>query len=314
MKIAVVIPLYNKRETILRCLDSVRAQTRRPDEIVVVDDGSTDGGAEQVASWTGPDLRMVRQPNGGVAAARNRGVAEAASEWVAFLDADDEWLPGFLAATAHAAARQGDAGVVFTNLRLSTSRTAWLPGGPGGVLQDYFAFFVANRGHGMSASSVLVRREVLLRAGGFPAGRTHGEDLDTWTRLAWETRVAYVPEVLAIYHVIGSTRAMDAGRRPVAAGLAHCVQMCRERLRDGRVPVALRRSTRAYAQMLSVMCARELKDAGDAAGALRALGMTFPPAATPRALRLHVGAFLRSACPAALLNLLRTGRSGLASS
>lgn len=310
MRIAVVIPLYNKKDTLLRCLASVRAQTRRPDEVVVVDDGSSDGGADLVAAAPHEDLRLVRQANGGVSAARNRGVAEARADWVAFLDADDEWHPDFLQLASRAATPE--VGVVFTNLRLSTSRAAWMAGALDERGRDYFAFFVANRGHGMSASSVLVRREVLLRAGGFPAGRTHGEDLDTWTRLAWETRVAYVPEVLAIYHVTGSTRAMDAGRIPVAAGLSHCVQMCRERLRDGRVPVALRRSTRAYAQMLSVMCARELKDAGDAAGALRALGMTFPPAATPRALRLHAGAFLRSACPAALLNLLRTGRSGLA--
>ena len=305
MSITVVIPLYNKAGTIGRALDSVLAQTLLPDEILVVDDGSIDGGAEVVAARTDATLRLIRQPNGGVSVARNRGVAEARSDWVAFLDADDEWLPGFLAAVSGMAARAPEVGVVFSNLRLSSAGEPWLTAGESGRLRDYFDYFVAQRGHGMSASSVLVRCEVLRRAGGFPAGRTHGEDLDTWTRLAWEAPVAYVPEVLAVYHVAEAGRAMQAGAERVAAGLSHCAQLCRERLQAGRVPESLVRSTRCYAQLLELMGARELKDAGHALRALRALARAFPQALGTGGSGRYVHAVLRCLCPAGLLEMRR---------
>ena len=306
MSVAVVIPLYNKAATIARALTSVQAQTLPPDEVLVVDDGSTDGGADVVAAQMHPALRLIRQPNGGVSVARNRGANESRSDWVAFLDADDEWHPAFLASVIRMAEQEPQVGVVFSNLRLSTGPAAWLAGDESGRLRDYFDFFVRNGGHGMSASSVLAKRSVLLKVGGFPPGLTHGEDLDTWTRLAWETPVAFVPEVLAVYHVAESGRAMQAGGSRVAAGLAHNAQRCLEQLRDGRVPPALIRSTRVYAQMLNTMCARELKDAGHTMDALQALARTFPPVITVPALGRYTHAVLRSLCPSVLLGLRRT--------
>jgi hypothetical protein len=312
MNVCVIIPLYNKLGTIRRAVGSVRAQTCPPSGLVVVDDGSTDGSAAALTAWLRPGERLVQQPNGGVSLARNRGVAEVRSEWVAFLDADDEWHPDFLAAAARAVAAAPDVGVVFTNLRLSTSTQPWLASAPSGRLPDYFDFFVANRGHGMSSSSVVVRRDLLLRVGGFPAGLHHGEDLDVWTRLAWEASVAYVPEVLATYHVTGSPRAMEAGRAQVAAGLAHGIDLCREQLRVHRVPAPLCRSTRAYAQMLAVMQARELKDDQQPAAALRALRRAFPPPAGLRDWRLYTGALARCLTPRPLLQWQRRARAGRA--
>ncbi|MFI4903425.1 MAG: glycosyltransferase family 2 protein, partial [Burkholderiales bacterium] len=95
MRVSVVMPMYNGEAYVAEALDSVLAQTRPADEIVVVDDGSHDASAAIVARYSG--VRYVRQANGGCAAARNRGVAEAGGDVVAFIDQDDRWLPGHLA-------------------------------------------------------------------------------------------------------------------------------------------------------------------------------------------------------------------------
>src|SRR5437868_12130431 len=95
-EISVVIPLYNKERFIARALQSVFAQTFRDLEVIVIDDGSTDRSLEVVARFSDPRLRVIRQANAGPGAARNRGARESTSEFIAFLDADDELLPEFL--------------------------------------------------------------------------------------------------------------------------------------------------------------------------------------------------------------------------
>ena len=91
--VSVIIPTYNRGSNIERTLDSVLAQTLAPSEILVVDDGSTDGTADWIEAHYGEKVRVIRQQNQGVAAARNRGLKEAKGEYVAFLDHDDIWLP-----------------------------------------------------------------------------------------------------------------------------------------------------------------------------------------------------------------------------
>lgn len=94
--VSVVIPLYNKGPYVERTLNSVLAQTHQPCEIIVVDDGSTDDGPERVLRFKDPRILLIKQENGGPGAARNQGLAKASGKYVAFLDADDEWLPFFL--------------------------------------------------------------------------------------------------------------------------------------------------------------------------------------------------------------------------
>lgn len=231
MKISVVIPLYNKRATIRRALDSVRAQTVSPFEVLVVDDGSTDGGAEQVAAmacW----CRLIRQQNAGVSAARNRGARECCGDWVAFLDADDEWLPGFLAAITTLVRAYPAAGLCAAAYFLQppggVRRRNVLRGLPvafqSGIFPRYF-YVAAQSAPPVCSSAVAVRRDRLLMLGGFPEGVAVGEDLLTWARFAAAAPLAYTREPLAVFHQDeGCVRARRPSREPdpgdpVGAGL-----------------------------------------------------------------------------------------------
>lgn len=234
--ISVVIPLFNKEATVARALRSVLAQTFQDFEIVVVNDGSTDNGAQRVGGDS--RIRLVNQPNAGVAAARNRGVAEARGEVVAFLDADDEWLPEFLE-TVCALMREHPQSEMFATLYFKV--------GPDGQrrparlsdtdLSDYFRVASASEPP-VNASCVAVRKRALEEIGGFPIGIQSGEDLLTWARLAVRAPVAYRAEPLAVFHRDGDEavtgipmRFPDAGD-PVGLGLRELPQ--RPSLREYR--------------------------------------------------------------------------------
>ncbi len=122
LRISAVIPVYNRAHLIGRAIESVLRQSKPPAEIIVVDDGSTDGTREQVASF-GNVVRYVYQPNSGAAVARNRGVREAESEWIAFLDSDDLWLETHLERMARAiCATSGIARFYFADTILTAAR------------------------------------------------------------------------------------------------------------------------------------------------------------------------------------------------
>lgn len=207
--ISVVIPLYNKAPHIRRALDSVLHQSMQDFECVVVDDGSTDGSGDRVQEMLDPRIRLMRQANAGASLARNKGIELARYPLIAFLDADDEWLPDFLAANVEMHRRHPEIAASFTNYRRQPEgKAVFHCAKPGArVLRDYFAFCLSHHGCGMWTSAVMARRETLLQIGGFPPGRALGEDLDTWARLAWSGPVAFIPEVHAIYHCdAGSSR------------------------------------------------------------------------------------------------------------
>ncbi len=204
--ITVIIPLYNKADSISQALDSVLAQTYPNFEVVVVDDGSTDGGAAVVEQFDDPRIRLIRQENGGVSAARNRGIAEARGEHVAFLDADDVWMPEFLEEIAalqreYPACRAQATNYIFnSNGVKSPTILRRLPfKGERGVLTNYFE--VASCSHPpVWTSAVCIERALLQEIGGFPVGIKSGEDLLTWARIAVRTQWAYSMRALAQYN------------------------------------------------------------------------------------------------------------------
>src|SRR3954471_13199867 len=117
--VSVVIPLYDKGHCVLTTLSSVASQGRTDFEVIVVDDGSTDGSAELVKTAGLPYLRLIQQKNAGVSAARNRGISAAQGKWIAFLDADDLWSHDHLEGLLQSAAGTS-AIAVFSNLRLQS--------------------------------------------------------------------------------------------------------------------------------------------------------------------------------------------------
>jgi glycosyltransferase involved in cell wall biosynthesis len=131
VRFSVVIPTYNRATLVSRAISSVLDQLYQPVEVIVVDDGSTDA-TETVVRGFGGIVRYVWQQNGGGATARNRGVREATSEWVAFLDSDDVWAPAHLEHLAHAiSATEGSAALYFDDMELpdTADRTWWRLGG-----------------------------------------------------------------------------------------------------------------------------------------------------------------------------------------
>lgn len=208
--ISVVIPLYNKRDKIERTIRSVFNQTFQDFEIIIIDDGSTDGSAEIVKNLDDKRIHLIHQTNSGVSVARNRGISEAHGELIALLDGDDEWKPEYLETQYDLSNRYPECRVFAVNYETCDSNGKITPTiinalpftGEDGELTNYFE--VASCSHPPICSiSIMVRKGVFDQIGGFPIGVRSGEDLLTWARLACHNKIAYSRRVLARFNVEG---------------------------------------------------------------------------------------------------------------
>lgn len=209
-KITAVIPAYNNGDYLCRSINSVLAQTRPADEIIVVDDGSTDGTAEKIKSF-GLKVKYLHQNNAGASAARNTGIQAATGNWIAFLDADDEWLPHHLQTQVDLLARNPhlawSTGNYYRCLCEENRRKPHLEINKAksiaqekDTFQNYFhAFF---RDAGGCTDTMLIKKSALLEAGLFNTRQPRANDMDMWWRIAYRwPEVGYVSEPLAIYHL-----------------------------------------------------------------------------------------------------------------
>ncbi len=229
MKFSVIIPLYNKAPYIRKALESVLAQTYTDYELIIVDDGSTDGSAEIAeaileevirqqgykakgmengeADNTAPHRliassphRLLRQQNAGVSAARNAGVAQAHAEYIAFLDADDWWEPTYLERMAQLIEDYPDAGLYACNyVYYKPGKTHVALNIPTGYI-NYPKAYYESTAMPVWTGAAMIPRKVFEEMGGFPLGIKLGEDFLLWSKIALRYPVAFLNEALAYYN------------------------------------------------------------------------------------------------------------------
>lgn len=207
MRTSVVIPAYNAESTLAAALGSVVGHAADM-EVIVVDDGSTDATARVVATF-GDHVRLLSTPNRGVSAARNTGISESNGGLVAFLDADDLWLPGKLA-RQWGAMRETGADASYTGKRTVGPDLAPLQDVVAEPEDDLLAALLWSCV--IPISSLVVRREVLVEIGGFDETYMQCADWELFLRLARGASIVAVPDPLILYR-LGSTRmSSDVGR------------------------------------------------------------------------------------------------------
>ncbi len=200
LSISVIIPAYNVESYLAEAIDSALLQTVPPAEIIVVDDGSTDG-TQRVAERFESKIRYFRQPNARSGRARNRGLAEARSDWVAFLDGDDIWLPRKLQLQTEAIGRFDKPVILSSQMVYFTSTTQHRP-----LIHDIFqldkmtteSLLLRNR---VFTSTVIAPRKALEEFGGFDERYRGPEDYDMWLRLSTRLDIWRMPDVLAAYRI-----------------------------------------------------------------------------------------------------------------
>ena len=196
VNVSVIIPTYNRKNLLKRALHSVSNQTFVPKEIIVVDDGSSDGTKDWVLERF-PDVRYIYQDNSGVSSARNSGIKEAIGSWIAFLDSDDEWMPNKL---------EQQKGVInsFQEAWLCHTNEIWIRNGVrvnqmkkhqkygGNVFENCLDICR------ISPSSVLIKKEVFEMVGLFDESLKVCEDYDLWLRITAVLPVIFLDQPLII--------------------------------------------------------------------------------------------------------------------
>lgn len=232
MRISVIVPVYNGARFLAAALESVGAQDYRPDEVIVVDDGSTDDTIAVANRYGG--VRYLRQPNQGAGAARNAGAAAATGELLAFLDADDRWLPEKLAYQVRYLEQHPEMDAVVTHQRLAIApgveRPGWVP-----------PEWLERPQVGLVPSALMIRRAAFETVGGFDTRYRTGEDTEWFARAKDAgVAVAILPEVLIERYV--HPESLTAQARDVPQALLRIVRdsLQRQQARSAPLPISAR--------------------------------------------------------------------------
>ncbi|MGE5472597.1 MAG: glycosyltransferase family 2 protein [Ignavibacteriales bacterium] len=262
---SVVIPLYNKEPHIQRTINSVLAQKIQDFEIIVVDDGSTDNSVEVIKRFKEQRIRLIKQKNAGVSAARNRGIKETKADLIAFLDADDEWTPSFLETVLRLREKYPEAGAYVTayekcdvkGKRLRPSYKKIPPAPWEGLLSNYF-LIASLQEMPISTSAICIPKSVLTEFGGFQEGLLVWEDSELWGKIALKYKIAFSHEMGSIYH-IGAINRSSHKKYPVSEH--PFTKTALEKIRNNEVPFEILEDLKNYVAFLQILFAfRNIRD------------------------------------------------------
>ncbi|MDE8344076.1 MAG: glycosyltransferase family A protein [Acidocella sp.] len=266
MTFSVIIPLFNKAPHIAVAVSSALAQSLPPDEIIVVDDGSTDNGAAAVANLTDRRIILIRQSNQGVSAARNAGVAAARSSHVAFLDADDAWLPQHLE-TLHNLITLFPAAHLYSTMYeihlgavIFRPKSAY-PYGFVGMVDDFF-YRMAIGLSLVNSTTACITRQAFDDVGGFPLNVKRGEDLVFWMKLAQRFPVAHATIVTAIYNRDAVNRSVVLREQAAPGSLLYLQSIIAARSLNATQLC----SARSLFRQIAFYTAAGMREAGDIGG------------------------------------------------
>lgn len=204
-RVSGIITAYNGEAYVADAIESVLSQTRPVDELVVIDDGSTDQTAEIVERYRSRGVRLVKQENRGLARARNRGITETTGDLIAFLDCDDLWVPDKTKLQVQHLVENPNVGLV-------TCDVWWWEGGKRSVRQQRIGRTPAATRRELTvrncvgnASGVMLRRSVLSNAGLFDPEQIWAEDWELWMRIADHSRISIVHQPLMVYRTVSTS-------------------------------------------------------------------------------------------------------------
>jgi glycosyltransferase involved in cell wall biosynthesis len=223
--VSVIIPAYNSAHWLPQSIDSVLGQTVTDLELLVVDDGSKDNTGEVVGRYVARDpgrVRYLPQPNGGAAAARNNGIAQARGDLIAFLDADDWWDPGKLAAQRAVMDGDPDVAAVFTDVRMlrdgkesANKVTAGMS-----TTSDPDQVFELIIREVCFPSTALLRKRDVVQVGCFQTKYKQGEDIDLWLRLAVGRKLCFMMQAMTVHRVVDTSLSRSGAGGSGSAAMA----------------------------------------------------------------------------------------------
>ena len=217
---SVVVPLYNKKPHIKRSVSSVLIQTFEDFELIVVDDGSTDASLDELKDIKDNRLKIFEKENGGASSARNFGIKQAKADYVAFLDADDEWNEAFLETIVEMYDLFPDKGMYATACELvdNFSESTIVIKNKEIIfkIEDYFKEFVKLGAPVSNSSSTVVKKELLIAVGLFPEYLTNFEDWNVWFKVALLSDTVYTQRILSSIHLDAENRSNQyTSKKPI---------------------------------------------------------------------------------------------------
>ena len=210
-KVSIIIPVYNNELEVERAIKSVLSQTIQDFELIIIDDGSSDKSFETINSIKDNRIKYFKQQHGGASMARNYGVSKTQFDFIAFLDADDEWLDDFLETVISLRNKYPEAGLYFTNYiyynesninavnnaikKENIDKEEFL-------IKNYFNYVLSSESINICTSCTAMNKKIFLELNGFDINATWGEDQDLWGRAALRYQIAYSNTIRVIIYTI----------------------------------------------------------------------------------------------------------------